>query len=247
MRGTKFPLFVGMVCALAVPVLADWDPDQEAKWVQFPDLGPTGIDVNATSPYILGDDFQCKVTGPITDIHIWGSWYQDILPDGDPHNVQFILSIHADIPDPDPGNPDTWSMPGDVLWWRTFQPGEFTARIYAEGLQEGWMDPPDWYEPFADTVCWQYNFFIDEAEDITAAQINSVMKRRDFGPMFCLLSMVFSTVDAGAEHLRQSGAAPATLYGIVAYGVPSRYTPSPSMPTYNTVPSSESATTLAER
>ena len=73
---------IAVVLALTVPAAADWFPEQPAKWVQFPDLDYTGIDVNATAPYILADDFLCIETGPITDIHIWGSWYHDMLPAG---------------------------------------------------------------------------------------------------------------------------------------------------------------------
>lgn len=133
------------------------------KWTQEPDLDPTGIDVCATYPYILADDFLCTVTGPITDIHVWGSWLGDILPGGggsvgDPNNVTFTLSIHEDVP-AGPNNP---SHPGKVLWWRTFRPGQFTVHQHAANLREGWMYPPSDYDPLGDSVCWQYDFFIAE-------------------------------------------------------------------------------------
>jgi len=133
------------------------------KWTQEPDLDPTGIDVCATHPYILADDFLCTVTGPITDIHVWGSWLGDILPGeggsvGNPNNVTFILSIHDDVP----AGPTTPSHPGKVLWWRTFHPGQFMVHQHAANLREGWMYPPSDYDPFGDSVCWQYDFFIDE-------------------------------------------------------------------------------------
>ncbi|MFH1420319.1 MAG: hypothetical protein ABII12_18760 [Planctomycetota bacterium] len=139
---------------------ADWDGSQPAKWVQYPDLSQMGIDVNASSPFILADDFLCTETGKITGIHIWGSWLYDELPGNDPHNVVFTLSIHADIP----ATVEEYSRPGNVLWWKTFQPGEFQARVEEAGILEGWMDPPDVYIFPADTVCWQYNFSIDAAD-----------------------------------------------------------------------------------
>ncbi|MBN1827482.1 MAG: T9SS type A sorting domain-containing protein [Candidatus Eisenbacteria bacterium] len=151
-------LVVAVWILLAVPAGADWDPGQPAKWVQLPDLSPMGIDVNATEPYILADDFLCMETGPITDIHVWGSWYMDMV---DPAPT-FILSIHADIPASE--SPTGYSMPGQVLWYRVFQPGEYVARVYAENIDEGWMDPPDYYIFPGDHVCWQYNFFIDPAD-----------------------------------------------------------------------------------
>jgi hypothetical protein len=157
-------LVVVSVLALAATAAADWDPGQPSKWVQYPDLEPTGIDVNTSLPYyLLADDFLCTTTGPITDIHIWGSWYQDLLPEGgDPYGVNFTLSIHADIPADE--SPTGYSMPGDVLWTWTFTgpAGEFVAREWALDIDEGWMEPPDYYEFPGDHVCWQYNFFVPE-------------------------------------------------------------------------------------
>ena len=134
------------------------------KWIQKPDLNPTGIDVCASAPYILADDFPCTVTGPITDIHVWGSWLHDILPGdptapGDPNKVTFVLSIHEDIP---AGPTGEFSHPGRVLWHRMFHPGQFMAHEYQGNIQEGWMDPPSEYQPDGDHVCWQYDFYIDE-------------------------------------------------------------------------------------
>ena len=53
-----------------------------------------------------------------------------------------------------------------MLWYRYFHgpAGEFQARIWEEGINEGWFEPPFSYEFPGDHVCWQYNFFIDEAE-----------------------------------------------------------------------------------
>jgi hypothetical protein len=77
--------------------------------------------------------------------------------------VRFTLSIHADIPDTE--SAAGYSMPGEVLWHRTFQPGEFTYRVWKDSLVEGWLDPRDYNYVFpADTICWQYNFFIPAGE-----------------------------------------------------------------------------------
>jgi hypothetical protein len=162
MKTTSFLALFALVLSLALPALADWDPGMPAKWVQMPDLSPMGVDVNATLDFILADDFLCTASGPITGIHLWGSWRNDYLPfGGDPMGVFFRFSIHADIPANQ--NPDGYSIPGDLLWERTFQPGEFTARQFGEG-PEGWMDPPDEYGFPADYFCWQYNFRIDPTE-----------------------------------------------------------------------------------
>ena len=156
-----FALFIW----LAPPALADWDPGMPAKWVQMPDLDLSGVDVNASvvpGDFVLADDFLCTQSGPITGIHIWGSWYNDFLPQQDPMAVSFQLAIYADIPASE--SPTGFSMPGPPLWSIDIQPGEFQARPFAQDIAEGWMDPPDFYQPPpADTVCWQYNFVFDES------------------------------------------------------------------------------------
>ena len=51
---------------------------------------------------ILADDFECTQSGPITDVHIWGSWWNDQLPRfqgvTSANNVEFKLSFHSDVP-----------------------------------------------------------------------------------------------------------------------------------------------------
>ena len=143
------------------------------KWIQHPDLTELGMDIDVTSdlggaypPHIVADDFECNMTGPLANITIWGSWYHDNLPFGiDPSQVSFTLSIHKDIPAD--SSSTGYSMPGDVLWYRTFMPGDFTVMPYANGLIEGWYDPevPN-YEPLGDTVCWMYSFNLDTTEFI---------------------------------------------------------------------------------
>ncbi|MFZ1947070.1 MAG: GEVED domain-containing protein [bacterium] len=150
-------LFAVVILAIPLVAVADWDPSQPAKWVQYPDETTLGIDVSSSDQFILADDFLCTETGYITDIHIWGSWLDDYLPYGtDPNAVVFTLSIHADVP----AGPGSYSMPGEVLWYRRLQPGEFTSRIWVQGTPEGWMNPPEQYFFPGDYTCWQYNFFI---------------------------------------------------------------------------------------
>ena len=62
------------------------------------------MDVTATQwqngwpPYILADDYLCTQTGPITEIHIWGSWYHDRVPFGtDTETVGRVLDVAADV------------------------------------------------------------------------------------------------------------------------------------------------------
>lgn len=156
---------LGLVLPLAfsLPLFADWDPGMDAKWVQLPDLDPTGIDVNCSpypQDYLLADDFLCTEKGPITELHLWGSWRDDFFPQDDPGNLDFHVAIYSDIPAA--LNPDGYSIPGEPLWETFIQPGMFVTRMYWQG-PEGWMDPPEEYLPLGDTLCWQYNFRFDEA------------------------------------------------------------------------------------
>jgi len=161
---------------------ADWDPAGPHKmhYPQLPDLTTTGMGVLANAPYpsataptakILADDWQCSASGPVTDIHFWGSWLEDILPTRqqgdliieDPGNVVFRLSIHADIPaDPASGH----SRPGEKLWERLYTPvhPSWTSRLYESDILESFYDPNIGQIIGVDTKAYQYNFFIDPAD-----------------------------------------------------------------------------------
>ncbi len=180
---------LSLALSLPATVRADWNESDPAKWVQLPDLTTDGMDVLVTvrdgvdsaAPdviKVLADDFKCTKTGPVTDIHIWGSWKDDLLPPprdvtiGNPTtgagNVMFFLGILADIPADHPRNNYGYSMPGQLLWGEFFFPGQFTSREYynfpADSAGEGWYDPnEDLYTPNADKTIWQYNFLIPEA------------------------------------------------------------------------------------
>jgi hypothetical protein len=163
---------IGLWTCVAVSVLvlgltalsarADWDPiydptgttiiNHKMHFPQLPD--PFGWDVNATFPKTLADDWLCTGSGPVTDIHFWGSWHQDQqVP------IESIrLSIHSDVP-ADPTNPDaSYSHPGDLLWEQVFYPGEWLARVTGTGDQ-GWYDPNtgEFIRP-DHLLTWQYNF-----------------------------------------------------------------------------------------
>lgn len=141
-------------------------PDQFVKWLQRPDLSPMGMDVNAhgnqwENRYVtLADDFLCGQPGPITGITLYTSWLYDCVPEEGSEAVRFHLSFHKDIPVGEIGN--EYSMPGELLWEYWIEPGQFLVEPIAFNLQEGWYDPLwQWYDPFGDTICWQYSFNID--------------------------------------------------------------------------------------
>ncbi len=137
----------------------DWnsgDPDK-MHWAQEPDLSSTGVDV---SMFIatLADDFECSSSGPINDIHIWGSFINDTLPQNGPDSLTFELSIYSDIP----AQGDILSKPGNLLWTRTFRSGEYSVLMVHDGLED-WYDPPrSRYFPDNHRKAYQYNFCIDD-------------------------------------------------------------------------------------
>ena len=131
-----------------------------AKWIQQPELGQLGLDIDATAdippiwpPVSVADDFLCTTTGPLTSISIWSSFFEYQLPGRGADSIRFTLSIHRDT-----------GRPGQVLWSRQFQTGEYGLGVFAENLREGWYAPalePSSYQPLGDTVCWKYDFSID--------------------------------------------------------------------------------------
>jgi len=141
------------------------------KWLQKPDRRDTAMNVDGTwiadpvppgpYPQILADDFYCEMDGPITHIGIWSSWKGDEFPNYEPENVAFVLSIHKDIPAEQ--SPSGHSIPGELLWWERFEPGQFT-------VEEAFASPQWWYSPCTEPPevidgdhvgCWKYDFYID--------------------------------------------------------------------------------------
>jgi hypothetical protein len=155
MRWLTIVAIAGLV---AVPALADWNDGDPYKmhYPQLPD--PDGWDVNVTRtpgvpPYrVVADDWQCSESGPVTDIHFWGSWEQDVKG-----TIDFIdVAIYSDVPS---GTEGQASHPGQVLWTQAFHQPEYTERFWGSGDQ-GWydpfVDPPTWTRPDHQQT-WQYN------------------------------------------------------------------------------------------
>ncbi len=137
------------------------EPLENIKWYQPPDLDNTGIDVDMFPlgfPDVdgLADDFLCRESGPITDIHFWASFMEDNVPDL-PFQI-FEITIYSDIP---AGVYAPWSMPGEILWRHYVDPGGYLVRQITDN------NPEDYYFPaqqawFNDDHfnCYQYDFFI---------------------------------------------------------------------------------------
>jgi len=169
-------VMVGGVLALGSLARADWDEGDFAKWVQLPDLrvildsgGPPltlGLDVNATFPKVLAEDWMCTSKNLVTDFHIWGSWLNDDKPA--PDQLKFRAQIYSN--NPGGGAVGEPSHPEQLLWEREFayspEPAcklTFTEREYhrfPDGVFEQWYDPNDNEIVGTDQTVWQYNFCI---------------------------------------------------------------------------------------
>jgi hypothetical protein len=143
------------------------------KWQQKPDLSGAGLDVDATvdSPetwpaQVLADDFECTLSGPVTRIELWGSFYQDAPPGDDPNNVEFTLSIHANAV---PLSRLDSSAPGKVLWTRTFKKGQFSVQPVAAEKQDYFSPCNDKHVPDDHKQAWKYTFTIDPSQAFAQA------------------------------------------------------------------------------
>lgn len=157
--------------AIAAPVKADWDPGDSYKmhFPQLPDPNGTAVSNYNNSngePLLLADDWLCTETGPVTDIHIWGSWKEDSKGEIEFFNV----SIWSDFPDND-GPGDNFSYPNELLWQHTFSKNEFTERYWSSGTQNFTCfesDPLGFVGveidiPGVQHDTWQYNLHINPA------------------------------------------------------------------------------------
>jgi hypothetical protein len=159
-----------MLLLMAVPAFADWNPGDPAKWVQLPDLTPTGIDIEGLDICsTVADDWLCTTPGLITDIHIWASW----LGDSNSPVQQFTVRIWADA---QPDGQVAWSRPLgvdpllDPLYTKVVKPagqqgsgeGYFTERVLPGDYQESFWRPNCSDDPMGtDTKVYQYNMYFD--------------------------------------------------------------------------------------
>lgn len=136
------------------------------KYVQSPNLFG-GFDVWNT-PYILADDFICTNTGPLSDIHLWGSWLNDVAHT---NSIVFWLGIYDDVPAA-PGNP--FSHPGtNLLWQQWFAPGQYAETVWTNNAQEQFLDPGQSNSLGNDSVVWYYCFYPTNAFQQTGTVTNA--------------------------------------------------------------------------
>jgi hypothetical protein len=167
------PNSIDMAFAITTGAEPNIPTDPNVKFVQLPDETETGVDMRCDRSdgtlRNLADDFYCNQTGPIKDIHLWGSWLNDIKG----NITQFHLSIHSDIPAWQ--SPTGYSTPGPVLWQRNFMAGKFTETLYKNiAPYFEWF-----YDPYTgignmpgDQQIWQYDFIIDANDGMFTQQGN---------------------------------------------------------------------------
>jgi len=149
-----------LVLLLAPVSLAHWQEGDSYK-MHFPQLpDEDGWDVNASYPARLADDWRCTESGPVKDIHFWGSWKGGIKGTID----HFTVSIWSNLPVGHSENPNPYSMPGEELKaWQVLEWEE--QEIDAAPLTEGWFDPSTGLVLRQDhTKYIQYNVTLDEED-----------------------------------------------------------------------------------
>ncbi|SPE50652.1 hypothetical protein SBV1_1190022 [Verrucomicrobia bacterium] len=124
------------------------------KFVQWPQLA-NGLDIDASQGLALADDFLCTNTGPVTDIHIWGSWLRDQV---DP-NAVFTLAIWSDVPAITNSAGVTPSYPGAPLWEQKFGPGEYSSCPYTNVSEQFYNPVPPTSILGPDTEIYYLCFF----------------------------------------------------------------------------------------
>jgi hypothetical protein len=147
------------------PLTPDCNRSIRPKWLQLPDTSTNGLDVLATAPNIVGDDFLCRTPGPISGITIWGSWLNDMVDT----NATFALRLWTDVP-AIPGTANRYSHPGSNLCTTTFYPPQFVNTsverynysLYASNLVETFYKPDlAGTNGFIghDSQIWRYDFY----------------------------------------------------------------------------------------
>ena len=149
-------MLLAVVGLLVLPTLADWDPGDGYKmhYPQLPDVN--GWDIDVTHPdgglyRVVADDWMCIEDGPVTEIHFWGSWLDNLKG-----QIEWIdIEIYRDIPASPPEIP--YSRPGQLLWYQSCHPGEWTERFWGQGEQSFYDPFTGFWILFDHFEIWQYN------------------------------------------------------------------------------------------
>jgi hypothetical protein len=146
------------------PPTPDCDPALGAAFIQPPDTSTNGLDVWALQPTSVGDDFPCRIRGPISGFTIWGSWLNDQVDT----NAMFQVNLWTDVPaSAATGLP--YSHPGQLICSSVFLPPQtlgsalrYQYSLYRSNVQETFYNPNlpgNTGLIGADTQIWRYDFF----------------------------------------------------------------------------------------
>ena len=155
------------------PSTCDWEQDDLHKmhWAQLPDLTSTGMDVDMYAAS-LADDFRCAETGPITGVHFWASFLDDVLPTKGADSLEFEVNLYANQP---ADNLIPWSRPGQLLWSYQVAPYSYNVDQVTNNTPEGWFDPASKvYEPDNHKRAYQYNICFDDEEETFVQKVGTI-------------------------------------------------------------------------
>ncbi|MCK5306366.1 MAG: hypothetical protein KAJ66_04465 [Candidatus Omnitrophica bacterium] len=158
--------FIIFLIVFLVVASTAWTEAAIYKWLQPYDL-ENGYDIesyyaeDSGALHIVADDWLCTNNLPVTDIHWWGSYWENIggnwVPyagEEDPYRAlgtspQFLLRIYTDVPVS--GN-NPYSHPGDMIWEHpTSFPGGFVGHEQnpimenASKFEWNWNLREEWY------------------------------------------------------------------------------------------------------
>jgi len=142
---------------------ADWDPGDPYA-MHSPQLPNSAGWAVAPMYCYVADDWVCIETGPVTQIHFWGSYKSDAVPPP----VTFAVNIYNE-------DPSGACQPGDLVWSHIFSPEQYAERLWLESDQKQDFYLPDWYSLFPEDhyKIYQYNIEIP-VEEAFVQQIGEV-------------------------------------------------------------------------
>jgi|GEM_PF-2130637 len=159
----KGPADDGEVIDQLIEVVSEEDKSKMHR-PQLPNLTTDGVDVycmeGESGKIVLADDFMCMETGLITDIHIWGSWLNDVVPWND--MPMFKLGIWSD----NPNGPAGYSQPAELLCEFAFEQDQYSMDLYAEVPDDEWFYWPHLGNAQfpGDSMVYKLNFYIPESQ-----------------------------------------------------------------------------------
>lgn len=142
----------------------DWEPEEPhaMHWAQLPDMQTTGVGVSLTNAR-LADNFQATEDGPLTEIHFWASFMDNVMPrtvDG----LTFEICVYSNEP-ADSTTP--WSRPGKLLWKTEVPRYTYDIHEISNNIWATWYDPNALiWEAGDHNRTWQYDICLDDEDEL---------------------------------------------------------------------------------